>query len=60
MRPLGLHRTDCSYAFALQKEWQPYYAPGTAEIVEHVFLAVLEGQQPMINAAEHDDWRWCT
>lgn len=60
LRPRGLHRTDCSYTFALQKEWQPYHAPGTAEIAEHVFMAVVEGQQPTISAAEHDDWRWCT
>jgi 8-oxo-dGTP pyrophosphatase MutT (NUDIX family) len=60
LRPIGLHCTDYSYAFALQQEWQPYYAPGTTEIAERVFLAIVEGQQPMISAAEHDDWRWCT
>jgi len=60
LRPVGLHRADCSDIFALQKEWQPYYAPGTAEVAEHVFLAFVEGQQPLIGTAEHDDWLWCT
>jgi dATP pyrophosphohydrolase len=56
----SLQRVDCSYAFALQDEWRKAYAPGTMEIEEHVFLAVVEGNEPALSPGEHDAWRWCT
>jgi dATP pyrophosphohydrolase len=55
-----LHSADCSYTFDLQEEWKRFYAPRTREIAEHVFVAVVAGQEPELSPEEHDDWRWCT
>jgi dATP pyrophosphohydrolase len=60
LRPVELRQVDCSYSYAVQEEWKHWYAPGTAEIAEHVFLAVVEGEEPVLSPEEHDDWRWCT
>jgi 8-oxo-dGTP pyrophosphatase MutT (NUDIX family) len=60
LHPVELRRVDCSYTFAMQEQWQRWYAPGTAQIAEHVFLALVEGEQPVLSAEVHDDWRWCT
>jgi dATP pyrophosphohydrolase len=60
LHPVELRRTDCSYAYAMQEEWSYWYAPNTAQIAEHVFLAVVEGEQPVPSPGEHNDWRWCT
>jgi dATP pyrophosphohydrolase len=60
LRPVELRQVNCSYTFAMQEDWKRWYAPGTAEIAEHVFLAVVEGEKPVLSAEEHDDWRWCT
>ncbi len=58
--PRQLQRVDCSYTFAMQDEWRAAYPPGTSEIAEHVFLAVVEGAEPILSPEEHDSWRWCT
>ena len=58
--PIELLRIDCSYTFPMQAEWKPYYRPGTLKIEEHVFLAMVKGNEPVITPEEHDDWRWCT
>ncbi len=59
LRPVELRRIDCSYVFAMQDEWQGWYAPGTEEIEEHVFLAIISVEEPVISSEEHDDWRLC-
>lgn len=58
--PQQLQRVDCRYTFAMQDEWRASYAPGTDEITEHVFLAVVGGAEPTLSPDEHDAWRWCT
>jgi len=60
LRPVELRRIDCSYVFAMQDEWQGWYAPRTEGIEEHVFLAIVSGEEPVTSCDEHDDWRWCT
>lgn len=60
LSPRQLHRVDCSYTFPMQAEWREIYPPGTTEVVEHVFLAVVEGAEPTLSPGEHDAWRWCT
>jgi dATP pyrophosphohydrolase len=58
--PVQLQRVDCSYTFSMEEEWVEMYPPGTSEVVEHVFLAVVESSQPRLSSDEHDAWRWCT
>jgi dATP pyrophosphohydrolase len=58
--PLRLEPVDCSYTFPMQDEWVEMYPPGTSEVIEHVFLAVVESSQPRLSSDEHDAWRWCT
>jgi dATP pyrophosphohydrolase len=55
-----LQQVDCSYTFSMQDEWREFYPPGTTDIAEHVFLAVVEGAEPTLSPDEHDAWRWCT
>jgi len=63
LRPAKLYHLDCRYSFAMQEEWRQLYSPnlppGTTEIVEHVFLAIIEGEARVCISQEHDDWRWC-
>jgi dATP pyrophosphohydrolase len=60
LSPRPLQRLDCSYTFPMQDEWLEIYPPGTREVAEHVFLAVVEGLEPTLSPDEHDAWRWCT
>jgi 8-oxo-dGTP pyrophosphatase MutT (NUDIX family) len=60
LRPLELRQADCHYTLAMQERWKKWYYPGTAEIEEYVFLAVVEGEDVSLSAEEHDDCRWCT
>jgi len=64
LRPVKLRRIDCSYTFPVQEEWRQLYSPsvspGVTEIVEHVFVAAVEGEEPVITPEEHDEWHWCT
>jgi len=59
-RPIELLRVDCTYTFPMQDGWKRHYLPGTLKIEEHVFLAVVQGAEPVLSPEEHDDWRWCT
>jgi lipoyl(octanoyl) transferase len=58
--PQQLQQVDCSYTFPMQEEWREIYPPGTSEVAEHVFLAVVESAEPTLSPGEHDAWRWCT
>jgi len=58
--PRQLQPVDCSYTFPMQDEWLEIYPPGTCEVAEHVFLAVVESARPTLSPDEHDAWRWCT
>ena len=60
LHPLELLRTGCSHTYAVQKEWSYWYTPDTPQIAEHVFLALVRGEQPVLSPEEHDDWRWRT
>jgi dATP pyrophosphohydrolase len=57
--PCQLQQIDCSYSFSMQDEWRALYAPGVEEIKEYVFLACVNAQEPRLDPAEHDQWRWC-
>ncbi len=60
LRPTELRPVDCHYTFAMQERWKEWYRPGTTEIEEYVFLAVVEGEDVALSPQEHDDCRWCT
>ena len=60
LQPIELCYLDFSYTLPMQESWKRWYAPGTREIVEHVYLAIVESQEPVLHSGEHDDWRWCT
>jgi lipoyl(octanoyl) transferase len=57
--PLALEQIDYSYSFPVEEEWRDLYAAGVEEIVEYVFLALVDGQQQPTLTGEHDQWQWC-
>ena len=57
-RPKKLDSIDYSYSYPVQEKWRKWYGPEPTEIVEHVFVAKVEGGEPALSW-EHDDWRWC-
>ncbi len=58
--PSALEKIDYSYSYPVGKEWSPHYVADVKRITEHVFVTLVEGQQrPIIDAEEHDEWRWC-
>lgn len=59
LMPSRLEEIHYSYSFPVAEEWQEVYAPGTKVILEHVFVAYVEGQVQPILSAEHEEWRWC-
>jgi len=58
--PSTLDRIDYSYSFPVEDKWRHLYAVGVERIIEHVFVAYVDGQQePIIDPDEHDEWKWC-
>jgi 8-oxo-dGTP pyrophosphatase MutT (NUDIX family) len=60
LQPVELRRVDCQYTLPMEERWKKWYRPGTAEIEEYVFLALVEGQDVVLSPEEHDDCRWCS
>ena len=58
--PSALAQIDYSYSFPLQDEYRYLYAAGIEEIVEYVFVAVVDSQQNPIISWEHDKCQWCS
>ena len=48
---------DFTYRFPVLDEWRVAYGPDPDEIVEHVFVAEVDGHDPTLSA-EHDAWGW--
>ena len=48
-----------SYSFPIPHEWRRRYDVSVEEIVEHVHLAFVSRQRPVLSE-EHDGYRWCT
>lgn len=58
--PSRLEKIDYSYSFPLEDQWRHLYAADVERITEYVFVAYAGVQQePVIDPAEHDEWRWC-
>jgi 8-oxo-dGTP pyrophosphatase MutT (NUDIX family) len=60
LAPFALEQIDYSYSFPVEEEWRHLYAVGVEEVVEHVFLALVDGQQEPTITREHDQWQWCS
>jgi 8-oxo-dGTP pyrophosphatase MutT (NUDIX family) len=58
--PSTLDSTGYSYSFGMRDEWRPMYAPGVEEIIEDVFVALVDASQEPALSWEHDRWEWCT
>lgn len=57
--PTKLRNLNYSYTFPVPAKHP--VPPGTTEITEHVFVALLLGrEEPTIDSHEHDEWKWCT
>ena len=58
--PFALEQIGYSYSFPVEEEWRDLYAAGVEEIVEYVFIALVDGQQEPTITLEHDQWQWCS
>ncbi len=56
-RPAKICSLDFSYRFPVIDKWRESYGPGPDEIVEHVFVAEVDGGDPTLSH-EHDAWGW--
>ena len=59
LTPAEIHSLEFSYRFPVADEWRELYAPDMNEIVEHVFIARVPGDDPTLSL-EHDSWQWRT
>lgn len=55
----SVQRIGFSYTIPMQDEWKEKYAPGVQKIVEHVFVAIVAGEQEPALSGEHNQWQWC-
>ena len=57
LTPVGICSVDFTYRFPVIDEWREAYGPDPDEIVEHVFVAKVDGGDPELSW-EHDAWGW--
>ena len=57
LTPAKICPVDFSYRFPVSDEWREAYGPDPDEIVEHVFVAKVTGDDPILSS-EHDAWQW--
>lgn len=50
-----IEQIDYSYTLPVQDEWRKMYPPGTNEIIEHVFTAIIDRQVEPRLSEEHDN-----
>ena len=55
--PAKICSMDFTYRFPVIDEWRKAYGPDPEEIVEHVFVAEVDGGDPTLSW-EHDAWGW--
>src|SRR5215207_9465637 len=59
--PSIIQKVDYTFSYPVAEKWRHLYADGVEEITEYVFLAQVGGQQaPILDAREHDQWKWCS
>ncbi len=57
LTPAEICSLDFTYRFPVVDEWREAYGPDPDEIVEHVFVAEVDGDDPTLSP-EHDAWGW--
>lgn len=57
--PVALERVDYTFSLPMEDQWRHLYAGGVEEIVEMVFLAIIDERHDPTLSSEHDRWRWC-
>ena len=57
LTPADICPVDFSYRFPVSDEWREAYGPDPDEIIEHVFVAEVDGDDPILSI-EHDAWEW--
>ena len=57
LTPADIYSVDFSYRFPVSDEWRAAYGPEPEEVVEHVFVAKVGGDDPILSS-EHDAWKW--
>lgn len=55
--PAEIRPVDFTYRFPVIDKWREAYGPDPDEIVEHVFVAEVDGGEPTLSH-EHDAWGW--
>ena len=55
--PARICSVDFTYRFPVIDAWREAYGPDPDEVVEHVFLAEVDGGDPTLSW-EHDAWGW--
>ena len=55
--PARICSVDFTYRFPVIDEWREAYGPDPEEIVEHVFVAEVDGGDPTLSW-EHNAWGW--
>ena len=55
--PARISSLNFTYRFPVSDKWREAYGPDPEEIVEHVFLAEVDGGDPTLSW-EHDAWGW--
>jgi dATP pyrophosphohydrolase len=56
--PSSIEKIEYSYTFPMRDEWKEMYPHGVNEIVEHVFIAFIDGNTEPILSHEHETWKW--
>ena len=56
--PFHLEKIEYTYSFPIQDEWREMYPLEVNEIVEHVFIAFIDGNTEPTLSYEHDSWEW--
>ncbi len=56
----SLEKIEYSYSFPLDDKWKEMYLSGVNVIVEHVFMAFIDGNAEPTLSHEHDTWEWCS
>ena len=56
-KPAEILPIDFTYRLPVLDHWRESYGPGPDEIVEHVFVAEVDGDEPTLSW-EHDAWEW--
>ena len=56
----SLEKIEYSYSFPIDDKWKEMYPSGVDVIVEHVFIAFIDGSTEPTLSHEHDTWEWCS